>query len=50
MQQYATAKYSEHVLLFSHVLVSGQQYVHRQETIDTTVPLPHGADYIGNGV
>jgi len=30
------------VKLFSHELVSGHQYVHRQYTIDTTVPLPHG--------
>jgi len=30
------------VKLFSHELVSGHQYVHRQQTIDTTVPLPHG--------
>jgi len=30
------------VTLFSHVLVSSQQYVHQQATIDTTVPLPDG--------
>jgi len=28
--------------LFSHELVAGQKYVDRQQTIDTTVPLPHG--------
>jgi len=33
------------VKLFSHELVSGHQYVHRQQTIDTTVPLPHGVDH-----
>ena len=43
MQQNAAAQHREHcVWLFSRVLVSGQQYVHRQETFDTAVPLPHG--------
>jgi len=30
------------VRLFSRVLVLGNNIVHRQETIDTTVPSPHG--------
>jgi len=33
-------KYSENVWLFSRVLVSGQKCVYRQETSDTTGPLP----------
>jgi len=32
-----------YVKLFSNVLVSGQQYVHRQEIIDTAVPVPQGS-------
>ena len=37
-------KKSEYCQIFSPYTGSGQQYVHRQKTIDTTVLSPHGDD------